>query len=410
MRVDVITDRSRLMELRDNWNEVYAADPDAQFFLSWTWMLAWLGDIEREAFVLAAHTDGAYRAFLPITSYAVPAKDGGCHSVFEIAGQGVGDYGGLLCHPAHEAEAIEALFGQIRQMGWRQFVLKAFRASDERLRAALKCFPRGKFTSKDFDDIYPDGTDHSIFPGIDLPDDWDDFLAASLSSDSRRKVRRFLRQVEQSDEFRITETTQDTLERDLKVLFDLWSTKWGSDRMGPYLKAHADMFRHCQGEGVLYMTVLWSEDRPIGALANLLDETKKVMLFKIMGRDLAFKNPSPNFVLYAHAIRHAIALGYKSCDFLQGNHRFKYSFGAVDRKTHNVEITRRRDRAAGPLLDRADVAQALHHNVALHRQGRLKEAERGYRQILRLDPLSQPAAAGLKRIEAAKKAPPAKKR
>ena len=42
MRVDVITDRSRLLKLRDNWNEVYAADPDAQFFLSWTWMSAWL--------------------------------------------------------------------------------------------------------------------------------------------------------------------------------------------------------------------------------------------------------------------------------------------------------------------------------------------------------------------------------
>ena len=38
MQVDVIKSRDALLHLRGNWNAVYEADPEAQLYMSWTWI------------------------------------------------------------------------------------------------------------------------------------------------------------------------------------------------------------------------------------------------------------------------------------------------------------------------------------------------------------------------------------
>ena len=42
MHVDIVSAFDDLHALKDNWNEVYAADPEAHYFLSWHWMAQWL--------------------------------------------------------------------------------------------------------------------------------------------------------------------------------------------------------------------------------------------------------------------------------------------------------------------------------------------------------------------------------
>jgi hypothetical protein len=214
-----------------------------------------------------------------------------------------------------------------------------------------------------------------------------------------------MRQVENAPEFRITVTDADTLERDLDILFRLWTLKWGSNH-GTYVKAHYVMFRQCFEVGSLFMTLLWHEDRPLGALANLLDDRKNVMLFKVMSRDETFHNPSPGFVLYANAIRHAIEKGYAVCDFLQGNHAFKYSFGAEEYRVAQKKVSRRSDRSSGDILDRRLLPAALQSSMSQHQRGQLAEAERGYRQILQMDPQFKDAAVALNKLLADRKRKP----
>ncbi len=398
MHVDVIQGDERLLGLRENWNAVYEADPDAQFFLSWIWMSRWLAILGQSGMVLAARPDGqagAYAAFLPLRFELLSAEGGGCSSVVKMAGEIAADCTGMLARPEFENDAIKAFTRHIQNMGWRHIVFHAFRASDSRMNAISRCFPRKLFGAKDFKDIYPDGTDHGIFPYIELPSDWDDYLSNSLGSETRRKVRRFLRQVDDSDEFAITVSEAETLDRDLDILFKFWWLKWASETNKLYIKHQAMMLRHCFEMGTLYLTVLWQNDRPLGALANLRDDAKEVMLFKIMSRDESFGNPSPNFVLYANAIRHAIGLGYRRCEFLQGNHRFKYSFGADDYRVFFRTLSRRPDRPSGPTLDKSCLPAALAYAAACRENGRFDEAERGYRQVLKLEPGSREAAAGL---------------
>jgi CelD/BcsL family acetyltransferase involved in cellulose biosynthesis len=322
-----------------------------------------------------------------------------------MACEGVADYTGLLCRPEMEDEAVKALGRHLRDMGWRQLVLGSFRASRPRMEKLLDNFPDQFFEIEDFDAMFPDGTDHSIFPYVTLPGDWDTYLATHLGSETRRKVRRFMRQVEGSPEYRITVSDAGTFERDPDNLFRLWVLKWGSDH-GRYVEAHRIMFRHCFEIGSLFMTVMWHGDRPLGVLANLLDDRKNVMLFKVLSRDETFGNPSPGFVLYAYAIRHAIEKGYGVCEFLQGNHAFKYSFGAKDRTAFQKRVNRRAVPHAGDVLDRALLPAALQSAMAQHRQGHLAEAERGYRQILHMDPQFKDAAAALAKLLADRKPNP----
>ena len=54
------------------------------------------------------------------------------------------------------------------------------------------------------------------------------YLDHDLSANTRQKIRRLLRKVDNSGEFRITHTTAETVERDLAILLDFWVSKWGS--------------------------------------------------------------------------------------------------------------------------------------------------------------------------------------
>jgi hypothetical protein len=71
MQIDVIDEFARLCEVKSDWDAVYRADPEAQFFLSWTWMSKWLTIVGGQSrwVILAAklHADTpTYVAFFPL--------------------------------------------------------------------------------------------------------------------------------------------------------------------------------------------------------------------------------------------------------------------------------------------------------------------------------------------------------
>jgi hypothetical protein len=42
MHIDAFDKFQNFLTLKRDWDSVYKADPEAQFFLSWTWMSRWL--------------------------------------------------------------------------------------------------------------------------------------------------------------------------------------------------------------------------------------------------------------------------------------------------------------------------------------------------------------------------------
>lgn len=395
MHTDVIEDMETFNRLRENWDEVYDADPHATLFLSWNWLSSWLEDLSTPWIVLAAKEYGSaarYVAFFPLRFDTRVDGAGRFSNDLKMAGSNAADYTGLISIPESETDAITAFAQKIKRMNWADFVLSNFSGPDVRYSKLVSCFSQSKFAINQMDRVNKaDQIDNAVCHYVDLPQHWDTYLE-TISANTRQKLRRLLRMVDANSEYRITHATKETVAADLNTLLRFWEIKWRSrkgkstDRIVHSL--HTMLSRSFE-RGLLFLPTLWIGDRPLAALAILLDERKKSFLFYIAGRDESFEGPQPGLILHSHSIRYAISRGMKRYDFLRGNERYKYSFGVKEQRLHCYVIATRSGRNLGGRLDVRTVAAALGEATNLHQAGKIDQAERAYRQILEIDPRNE---------------------
>lgn len=360
MHVDVIDTYERFESLRSNWDALYSADPEAQFFLSWIWLSQLFLRRPDSWSVLAARpTDdtSGYVAFFPLrptTKYS-RSKKGYVNEIY-MAGNYWADYTGLICHPSFEQMAIPAFAEQLRRMNWTKLTLESIRASDKRIALFTNRFPSGEFrisnrnrTSK------VDGINNLISPFVSLPSSYDEYLQTRLSANTRQKVRRYQRKVASSDDIRIVESTPATRVRDLDALTGYWRTRW-AERKGKKVDTLAHKYRKIleQGleAGIMYMPVLLHNDRPVAVLATFVDREKKCLLFFVAGRDQSWKTLPSGLLLHMHSINWAIANGFETYDLLRGDEQYKYSLGAEDRLIACIRIEKRPSTKRKPTSER----------------------------------------------------------
>jgi tetratricopeptide (TPR) repeat protein len=391
MHIDIIDKADGLAQLRRDWDEIYVADPDAQYFLSWDFMSLWLPKLGRDWLLLAARASAdasRHVAFLPLRLRLVEDKEGGFHNEITMAGKGA-DYSGILCAPEVEGPAVRAFAERVGRLAWANLHLENFRASEERVRRFLSYFHEQGFVVEETQRINKLGNvDLSKCPYVTLPGDWESYLNNSISAKMRRTIKGFMKQVENSDEFRITHAESDTIERDVKILLRFWALKWGrrkGERLQDILSANFTMLKSCFESGSLFLPVFWKGDTPLGAQARFIDPVKKSLRCYMGGRDEAFDKPSPGVVLHAHCIKYAIENGLTTYDFMRGDEAYKYSFGAKNAHIRFIVVSTKDGRNRGGKLDRRSLAETLHRATKYHQGGRLTNAERGYRQILDVD-------------------------
>jgi tetratricopeptide (TPR) repeat protein len=408
MRVDIIDTMAALLRLEDNWNAVYDSDPDARFFLSWKWLSGWIEQISGPWFILAArahHDDNApYVAFLPLR-IQTKVENGRIHNELNMAGNFAADYTGLLCLPDAESRAISAFGRCIRHMNWAQLNLENINMSDKRLSLLLTHFSKSDFETTEIDRIGKiDNIDNNLCPFAALPPTWEAYLQG-LTANSRQKIRRLLRTVDSTHEFRVTHATIETIDRDLDTLLQFWETKW-TPRKGEFAKSIAEsnrmMLARSFRAGYLFLPTLWKDDRPLAALATLVDHSKRTFLFYMTGRDDTFDQLPAGLLLHAYSIRHAIDNGMVEYDFLRGNEPYKYSFSTDERRIRCVTVKTRNGLNLGSVIDRRTIPDVLREATELHRAGKLAEAERGYRQVLRVSRRNADAIHRLGQLCAAK--------
>ncbi len=401
MHVDVIDEWPRLLSCRQDWEAVYRRDPEAQVFLSWTWMSTWLRQLDGRWLVLAAKKDvdsGVYQGFFPLRLKTGQVRDGGFQDDLMMAGNRGADYTGFIIDPAVETQVIPAFAGTIKSRRWSRLNLEFVRMSPARLELLLSQFPADRFRIRPVSQLNEvDNVDNCICPCVSLPDDWDAYLG-TLGSNTRQKIRRYLRKVDQDPTLELTVADRHTIERDLNILLQLWERKW-AHRKGETIKAVLNVQRRLlldmHRQDALFMPVLWHRGVPTGALAILLDIEKRSMRFLMGARDESAHNPPPGVVLHAYSIRAAIELGWRTYDFLRGNEPYKYDFGARDQKIHHFLVmcpARSSSRS-----DRSGVQAVLERTMALDRSGHGDRAMAGYRQILDWAPDCREALLGLAR-------------
>lgn len=393
MHVDVIEAFDALMGVRGDWEAVYAADPEASLFMSWRWMADWLAARPTVWLVLAAKespTDDRYVAFLPLRMRVHFDKERGFVNELYLAGGGYADYAGLLARPDVEAAAISAFTDHLRKkLNWAKLTLENLRMSDRRRRLFLSAFDERRFVHKDID--YVDkvaGTDHSICPSIALPSDWDAYLE-TLSANNRQKIRRWLRKVEASEDYEITLSDSETYARDIDMLMGLWKSKWGrrkGARTDDLVRCNRAMLTRAARNGTLFLPIFRHAGRPVAALAILVDPVKKAMLFVITGRDESYDEAPAGYLLHAFSIRHAIAQGLATYDFLRGDEPYKYLFASGGDRLRACSVATRNGENLGGALDPRCLERMRDMALNLEKKSEIAAAERAYRQILTMRP------------------------
>jgi CelD/BcsL family acetyltransferase involved in cellulose biosynthesis len=286
--------------------------------------------------VLAARgEDGAYLGFLPLRLRTVWSQSRQrLRNEIEFAGRLFwADYGGVLCLPEHDAAVLHAFAARLKQMDWSHIFLKGFRVSERRFALFMEPFADERLIVESLTSMINQGaTDNLVCPYIELPSSFEAYLGEKLSSNTRQKMRRFLRKIESESEYRITATTAETRARDLQLFENLWRNTWGS-RKGTETDRLARKYRLIVERGMegdmVYMPILWRGETAIGALASFVDWSRSRLLFFVAGRNDGFHDLPVGLVLHAHNIRWAIENGIRTYDFLRGDEAYKRSLGAA---------------------------------------------------------------------------------
>jgi CelD/BcsL family acetyltransferase involved in cellulose biosynthesis len=344
MHIDVVEDSASLKRLRHDWDAVYDSDPEAHVFLSWDWFCVLRAQFDYDWLLLAVRpgqTSG-YVAFCPLKRVTKRRDNGDCHDEIRMAGFPHADYTGFLCRPEYQAEAIPAIARHLRAQNWGRIALEFVRASESRMKLFLGPFADDEFAVEKTERLIKNNTiNNNICPFVNLPCDWDTYLGEKLSANTRQKVKRFLRKIDDGEEFRITHADARSYERDLDMLLRFWEAQWGpkkGKRLTAMLSVTRKMLTGLFQAGMLVVPVFWKGDVPLGAIALIKDERKRWLHFQIAGRDGAFGSPPPGFILHAHSIRWAIRNGYSAYDMMRGNEPYKYLFGCEERRAWSVSI------------------------------------------------------------------------
>jgi hypothetical protein len=147
VHVEPIERYQDFLTLREQWDAVYDADPDAQIFLSWRWMATWLDRPEGDGrnaggwVILVAKASPEATSCLAILPLRYRPDEAGGAPRLTMAGRRFADYSGILCRPEAQQEAIPALAEGVKRMRWQRWQLEFLRCSPELLRLLLDSFP-----------------------------------------------------------------------------------------------------------------------------------------------------------------------------------------------------------------------------------------------------------------------------
>ncbi|TCL70437.1 GNAT family N-acetyltransferase [Rhizobium sp. BK251] len=416
MHIDVLEKAGDLAKLKENWDEVYAADPEAHYFLSWIWIASWFERPIRWFVLAAKETPDAekYVAFFPLRLRTEFDGERGFFNTIMTGASNYAVYTGLLCRPDCEDRAVPAFADCLRGFNWTSLHLDDVYLSQERLDLFLDRFPPGNFvTGKVTRPVHRtsggEDIDHDVYVYVRLPADFETFLAEKVGPKTRRNIRLYLRKLDGADELRVTHATEETIERDLEIFYRMWEAQWGA-KSRRYADSILDSSRHmlarCFRDGSVFLPILWQGDTPVAVFVNLLDRQRRTIICFLGSRDPALKNPSPGLLLHAYNMRWGIENGFSVYDLGTGDYSYKYIFGSEEHRVERMRITTATGRNIGDRLDPRSLSVAAGRVEHFLEIGELANAQRGCRQILAADPAHAGALRLAARINAAETAPP----
>lgn len=333
--VEEITDTVGLEALAPEWADLLSRCPDAAPFQSPDWLLPWwryLGSGRLRC--LALRQEGRLTGFAPL--YVRP----GALRRLVFLGTGNSDVLDLLLEPgcAEAGTLLEALLNG--PAPWECIDLHALRFGSR----AFAWRSWGRTINQE------------MCPVLTLPNSTSE-LPACLSAGLRAHLQYARRRLAR-EAVSIEAATPETLPEHLEALFRLHSARWHSRGLpGVFFHPAVRGFHHEASWRFLTAARL--------RLYGLRWEgTLRASLYAFAGHrrtyyyaggfDPALAAWSPGTLLIAHAIEEAIREGHTEFDFLRGDERYKYRWGAADRPNFRLVLPGRGAGSLAPVLAEAE--------------------------------------------------------
>jgi CelD/BcsL family acetyltransferase involved in cellulose biosynthesis len=182
-----------------------------------------------------------------------------------------------------------------------------------------------------------------VAPVLILPESYDGYLQ-SLDRKNRHELRRKLRKLGSLKDVHIerfadSERLGDALQEFISLHKASSPAKqefWQKRGMTEFFSRMVHKFAL---ENWAELLLLYVEGRTIAALLDFTNAD--TVYFYNIAFDSDYSAYSPGFFLFDHAIKQAIADGKAVVDFLRGQEKYKYFFGAKESKIYSLNLKRR---------------------------------------------------------------------
>jgi len=330
MIVDALDDEGALDRLADDWRALHDAAPAATPFQSWEWARAWWSHRRRGRLVVlcARAGDGTLVGLLPL----VIAPYGPTRRL-TFLGAPEADYQDLLALPAH-ADAVRDAFA-----GWLAGAARAWDVIDlpdvrEDSALATLAPPSPGLAARRFV--------HRVCPYLPLDGDWRLAAGKQLRDRIGRKRRKLGRDF--AVDFDVV--AGDELPHALDDLFWLHDRRWrrrglrGAFSRPSVRRFHRELAARFDARGWLRLHRLRVDGKTRAAFYCFADGAR--VYYYLSGFDLDFGRYSPGAVLMARAVEDAQSAGARVFDLLRGDENYKREWGARERRTVRIVVTKRR--------------------------------------------------------------------
>jgi CelD/BcsL family acetyltransferase involved in cellulose biosynthesis len=315
--------RGSLDTLLPEWERLYAADDEATPFSSAEWARAWWAHWAGAGspFIVAVRDAGRLVGLAPL----VLARRGPFRVLTEL-GRPPSNYWDVLADPpARDAVGALAMREVLRHRDeWDALLLGGMRAGSATERAVLSGGLRLRRRRP------------TPYPGIELPDTFEQYLAA-LPRKRRKDLRRHMRRLEDGR----LELRDVREAADLRVTMDRWQdirVRWWQHRSKRMDPEHASTrFRDFMRDLVVLMVPrglaqVWElrhDGEVVGVEVNLTDSRA---YYSWMGAyDPSVSHLGLGKLAIGESIRQSIEEGREYYDLMVGDEDYKYWYGATDR-------------------------------------------------------------------------------
>lgn len=321
IRFAIFTKLEDLRALQPEWQDLWLRAQRATPFQSPDWLLPIYASFTHQPFVVACRQQGRLVALLPLCF----RKEAGKRKLL-LAGVLVSDYLDCLVEEGADGPALVWSWLRAASGTWDECDFRRLPVDSPLL--ALGADPAWQSTT----------TPDDVCPVLDLTAG-----IAGLPAKIRHNLDYYRRRARRLGEVTCTTADQASFPRlmaDCTRLYRLRRRAKGN----PWLPVALEQFRTQAAQaflnrGVLRLHVLHLNDKPIAATCGFALPQRAYVYFT--GFDPDHASISPGTLLFAHAIEQAIGEGARSFDFLRGNERYKYYWGARDQPTYHRILVKR---------------------------------------------------------------------